>query len=191
VVDELPPAPAAGAVLRVAPATVIIFAVLFSPALGACGVLLWKGQQAIDAAFLVVLYALAVAFMCDRTVELAPGALVYRVLFVRKRVSLSAVCEVRVTPRPAPWLELRREGERQPVPAFILKPFTQAGVTAILRHVVAAAPTAELDPIAADLCQGRFDSLTRETLRARNLMRIVLTVAGAAIAAALARALAR
>ncbi len=38
-----------------------------------------------------MLYALGVYWMCGRTVELAPGRLIYRVLFVRKVIDITSV----------------------------------------------------------------------------------------------------
>ncbi len=77
--------------LRVDPRTVVIFGAMLSPALFVAGHLSWQGRQLREAAALCVLYALGVYWMCGRTVELAPGRLIYRVLFVRKVIDITSV----------------------------------------------------------------------------------------------------
>jgi hypothetical protein len=129
-------------VLRVAPATVLIFGLLFSPAMFVAGILVWRGEQVREAVALCALYAVMLYWACGRTVELAPGRLIYRALFTRRTIDLGSVEDVRIAARPAPVLELRRRGSRDHVPAFIVKPFSTTGVAAILRHVRGSSPEA-------------------------------------------------
>ncbi|HTN54410.1 MAG TPA: hypothetical protein VML50_18525 [Anaeromyxobacter sp.] len=130
-----------------------------------------------------MIYAGALYWVCGRTVELAPGRLVYRALLVRKDLDLSGVRAARVVAHPAPTLELLSRGSREYAPAFIVKPFTRAGVAAILQHVLACSPEAKLDPVARDMSEGRFDSITRETIKAMALLRTALVVAAALLLA--------
>ena len=54
-------------------------------------------------------------------------------------------------------------------------------------HVRWSSPGVKLDRIAEDMSEGRFDSITRETVRAMHLLRLALVVAGMLVAAALVR----
>jgi len=183
--------PRAGMVLRVDPRTTVIFAAMFSPALLVAGLLLWRGRQPGDAAILCAVYATGLYWMAGRTVELVPGHLVYRVFFVRKTIDVSDVVAASVVSRPAPTLELLYAGSSKPVPAFIVKPFTKAGVAAMLQHIVAASPEARLHRIADSLREGSFDAVARDARRAMNLLRLALSVAGMLTAVAVARVFSR
>jgi hypothetical protein len=174
-------------VLHVDPATVAIFSVLFSPALLLAGLLAWQGQQLREAGLLAAAYLVGLYWMCGRTVELAPGRIVYRVLFRRMDIELSRVRAARVVARPAPTLELMQRDSADYESAFIVKPFTKAGVTAILLHIRACCPDVELNRVALDMADGRFDSITRETIRARNVLRLALVLGGAMVVAAVTR----
>ncbi len=177
-------------VLRVDAATVVIFSILFSPFLIGGVVSLWRDQIR-DGIILCGLYVALLYWMCGRTVELVPGRLVYRVFFARKEIDVSNVVGASVVARPAPTLELRHAGSNRDVPAFIVKPFTKAGVAAILRHIRESSPRVKLDRIAEDMSEGRFDSITRETVKAMNLLRLALALAGALVAAAVVRLMLR
>ncbi len=176
-------------VLRVDPRTVIIFGVMLSPALLVAGELVWHGRQSLAAAALCGLYAAGLYWMCGRTVELAPGRLVYRVMFTRKIFDLSNIVMASIVARPAPTLELRHRGAPRAVPAFIVKPFTRSGVAAILQHVRECSPGVKLDRAAEDTVEGRFDTVTRETIRATNLLRLMFLVVGMLVLSAAVRRL--
>jgi hypothetical protein len=75
-------------VLRVALPTIAIFSVLMSPFLGLAVQLFWRGKQVWFGLVLCVLYAALLWWMGGRTVELAPGRLVYRVFFTRKEIDV-------------------------------------------------------------------------------------------------------
>lgn len=176
-------------VLRVDPRTVIIFSVMLSPALFVAAELLWSGRQLPHAALLCGLYAMVQWWMCGRTVELVPGRLIYRVFFTTKVIDVSNVAAAEVVARPAPTLELRHEGSCQAVPAFIVKPFSRTGVAAILDHIRQSSPNVKLARVAQDMSQGRFDTITREAVKAMNLLRLVLLVAGMLVAGVVVRLL--
>jgi hypothetical protein len=178
-------------VLHVDRSTVVIFSVLLSPALLMAGQLAWRGQQLWDAGLLCVAYIVALYWVCGRTVELAPGRLVYRVFFTRKDIELSRVRAARVVARPAPTLELMQPDSPDYAAAFIVKPFTRAGVTAILLHIRACSPDAELDHVALDVAEGRFDSITRETIAATRMLRRALVLGVALVLAVVIRLLLR
>ncbi len=125
----------------------------------------------------LVLVAAAVFLLIvifGHTMELAPGKLVRRVLFVPTTVELAKVREVCVIRRPldaphaAPMLELYPTfdpaPDAKPMFSFIIKPFSQKGVTAILRHIRENAPEANFDRISSDLLEGKFEAVTREIL---------------------------
>ena len=63
-------------VVKIAPATLIIFSILFSPVLIAGLTLLWKGGQLRDGFLLCCLFGLAVYGICSPNVELLPGKLI-------------------------------------------------------------------------------------------------------------------
>ena len=175
--------------IRVDPATVIIFSILFSPAL-ICGVmLLWKGTQIRDGILLCATYGAAVYWICSPTLELLPGKLIYRALFKKLSVDLEKVGSVEIVSAPAPTLELRETGSGNLLTSFIVKPFSKAGVGAMLQHIRDASPSATFDKVSDDMSQGDFRSVTRQTLSARNLIRLASTVAGSSFAVALAKAL--
>ena len=88
-------------------------------------------------------------------------------------------------------LELRAANSNGKAPfAFIIKPFTKNGVACMMQHIRTSCPEARFDAISDDLLRADFGSVTRETLSTRNLIRIAVTVGGAAIASAIIRAIA-
>jgi hypothetical protein len=168
---------------------VIIFAVLLSmfPATGA--LLLWRGNLR-DGVLLFAIYVFALYLVCGMTIDLAPGRLVFRFFIVRKMdVDLTRVTAASMVYGPGPGLSLRRRGSREKPAVIPLKPFTRAGVMAILHHVRACSPGVKFDRVAQDLSEGRFDTVTRETIRAGNLLRAAVAIAATAMAVALGRAL--
>lgn len=179
-------------VLRVDIATVRIFSLLFAPALVNGLLSIWRPASTRDlwlGVMFCVLYLAALYWMCGRTVELVPGRLVYRVFFVTKVIDVTDLVAAAVVARPAPTLELRRRGSRTAVPVFIVKPFTRAGVAAILEHIRESSPGVRLDGAAGGMGEGRFDSIAHEACKAMNLLRLVFLVVGTLVAAAVARAL--
>jgi hypothetical protein len=178
-------------VVRVAPVTIVIFSVMGLPALLAALQLFWHGEQLRDASLLCAAYLVFVWWIASHRVELAPGRLVHRTLFTRKEIDLSRVVRASIVARPAPTLELRRAGSREVVSAFIVKPFSKAGVAAILEHVRASSPGVKLDPVAEAMRKGDFDLVTRETIKATNLLRLVVVVVAALVGAAIFRMLMR
>lgn len=77
-----------------------------------------------------------------------------------------------------------------PAPPPETRPGTE-GIAAIRQHIRSSNPAAEIDPIAADMSAGDLDSITRDTLSARNLLLLVLAAAASVLGAALGRALLR
>ena len=179
--------PDAPRLIRAAPATVIIFSVLFSPALLLGVLLIVRGQQIPEALGLVALYAGAVYWVCSPSVELAANRLVYRSLFKRAEIEISQVSRVTMSANPAPTVMLRRKDGGTPL-SFIVKPFSKPGIVAMFRHIREYSADAQFDGISHDMGEGDFESITKETISTRNLIRIALTVSGSALAAALARA---
>lgn len=178
-------------VLRVAPATVAIFSVMLSPSVAMALLLLSRGTQLWDAALLSVLYVATLYGMCARTVELAPGQLVCKTGPLRKRIDLSRLVAARIVARPALTLELRFEGAAAYRRAFTVKPFTKAGVSAILHHLRQCRPDVEYSGIAENMVHGDFDRVSREAIKAMNLLRMALLVAGVVGMGAIVRLLAR
>ena len=175
-------------IIRVSPATVIIFSVAFSPLLFVGLLCIFKTGQPWTAVFLCALYAAAIYAICSPTVFLTDTTLRYRNLLKSRSVDLSTVIKASVTARPAPTLELRSTSSRDPF-TFIIKPFSKKGVTCIMQHIRAMSPRAHFDKISEDLSHADFASVTREAISIQNLIRIALTVGGASLAAALLRAL--
>jgi hypothetical protein len=174
-------------VVRVAPATIVIFAVMGSPFVLMSLLLFWHGKQLRDASLLCVAYLVLVWWSASHRVELAPGRLIHRTLFTRKDIDLSGVVAASVVSRPAPTLELRRAGSREFVGAFIVKPFSRRGVAAILDHVRESSPGVKLDRVAEAMRQGDFDLVTRETIRGANLLRLIVLVVVVLVGAAMLR----
>jgi hypothetical protein len=174
--------------IRVAPATVIIFSVLFSPALLLGALLIFRGQQIPEALGLVAFYAGAVYWVCSPSVELGDSRLIYRAPFKRAEIEISQVDRVVMSANPAPTVTLTRKGGCGAPLSFIVKPFSKPGVVAMFRHIREHSPEVRLDGISQDMSAGDFASITRETVSTRNLIRIALAVSGSALAAALARA---
>jgi hypothetical protein len=174
-------------ILRVDVATIVIFSVLASPFMLMALLLFWRGKQITEASFLCAAYVGVLCWIASHGVELAPGRLIHRTLFTRKDIELSRVVAASIVARPAPTLELRRAGSREIVSAFIVKPFTRAGVAAILQHIRECSPGVKLDRIAEDMSEGRFDTIARETIKAMNLLRLVLLVVAIVVVGTLVR----
>jgi hypothetical protein len=181
----------AALVVRVDPATVVIFSVMLSPAVLVALQLFWHGRQLRDASLLCAAYVGVLWWISSHRVELAPGRLVHRTLFTRKDIDLSRVAAASIVSRPAPTLELRRAGSRELVGAFIVKPFSKRGVAAILEHVRESSPGVELERVAEAMRKGDLDLVTRETIKAANVLRVVVVVVAALAAAAIFRMLMR
>jgi len=80
--------------------------------------------------------------------------------------------------RPAPNLVLSGFSDASPLGYFIVKPFSKAGVAAILHHIQTECPEAHFDDVSTDMKTGDFASVTRQTLAARNILRIALASSG-------------
>lgn len=151
--------------------------------------LLWKAVQFRDGFILCGLYGLAVYWICSPNVELLPGKLIYRSLLKKKSVELASVRRVAIVSRPAPTLELSEPSKKSPLISFIVKPFSKAGVAAILHHIQTESPATQFDAVSTDMKAGDFTSVTRQTLSFRNILRIVSAVAGSAIGVIVGRIL--
>lgn len=173
-------------VVRVDPITIVIFSVLGAPALADGLLLLWRGEQLQIAAALLAAYAAWIGWIASHRVELAPGRLVHRTVFTRSDIDLSRVVSAEIVSRPGPTLELR-EGPRKLAGSFIVKPFTRAGVTAILEHVRASRPGVTFDRAAEAMRKGDFAVVTRQTIQAMHLVRVLVVLVGALAAAAVLR----
>ena len=173
--------------IRVAPATVIIFSVLFSPILLTGVLLIFRGEQIRDALGLIACYVGAIYWVCSPTVELGEQRLIYRALFQRKAIEISEIGRVSMGVKPAPTVTMMRKGGGSPL-SFIVKPFSKAGVVAMFRHIREKNPEVQMDGISQDMSAGDFESINKETISTRNLVRIALGVGGSALAAALAKA---
>lgn len=175
-------------IIRAAPATAIIFSILFSPLLFVGFLCLFKTGQLWTGLLFCALYPATILAICSPTVFITNSTLTYRTLFGSRSIDLSSVAKVSVTAQPAPTLQILSADARQPF-SFIIKPFTKTGVTYIMKSIRMSAPNARFDAISNDLSNNDFSSVKRETLKTQNLIRIILTVGGASIAAALVRAL--
>lgn len=178
---------AAPQVVRVARATIVIFSILFGPFLAASIVLLWRSEQVRESLLFGAVYVAALYWMCGRSVELLPpsrGVQAQGIRSRRRRLSLGR----RPTGSDALFPVCRLERGVQSVRREAV---LARGVAAILQHIRNSNPTAEFDPIAADMSAGDLESITRETLSARNLLLLVLTAAAPVLGAALGRTLLR
>lgn len=170
------------------PATVVIFSILFSPALFLVGVLAAKRAQPVEATLVCGLYLVGVFFLGGRTVELRPGELVQTVLLVPRRTDLRRMGEARFTADPAPVLELWRAGAEERAFAMYLKAYSLAGVAALLAHLRACSPGIALDGFEAFERVPEPERIARENARTLNLLRAVVAVALGFVAAAWVRA---
>jgi hypothetical protein len=176
-------------IIRVDPATVIIFSVLFSPALFMSLMLIWRGQQIPDGIALFALYVVGVYWICSPSIELDQHKLTYRALLKRGTIMLSEVAAVKISANPAPTILFLRKKPATDSFSFIIKPFSKAGVVALLHHLREGCPGARFDEIAIDLSNDDFDSITRATISTRNLIRIVFSGALAAFIYGMVRTL--
>jgi hypothetical protein len=176
-------------IIRVAPATIIIFSVLFSPALFLASVLIWRGQQIPEALCLCAAYIAFVYLICSPSVELTTSQVTYRSFLNQRSIAFADIAAVSMTANPAPTIELMRKQPHGRTFSFIVKPFSKSGVVSLLNEIRANCPEARFDAVANDMSTGDFRSITRETISSRNLMRIALIVGSAAFAAAIARVL--
>src|SRR5579871_5508811 len=181
--------PASPRIIRVAPATVIIFSVLLSPALFVGALLIWRGQQIPEALGLCAAYITFVYLICSPSVELAPNRLIYRSFLKRRAIALSEVVEVKAGAPLAPTLQLLRKGGHGEPFSFIIKPFSKLGVVAMLHHIQTFCPEAQFDRITKDMSVGDFRSITRETISSQNLIRSALILGLSMITAAIVRVL--
>jgi hypothetical protein len=176
-------------VIRVAPATVAIFAVVFCPLLLTATLLISRGQQIPHALGLCAAYIGVVGWFCSPSIELSPNRLAYRTILRRRSIVLSEVVRVSTSANPAPTIAFKQNRRAGRPLAFIVKPFSKRGVTAMLQHVREYSPQAQFDRIAADMAAGDFHSITKETISSRNLLRIAIVAAVAVFGTAIARML--
>ena len=168
-------------IVRVGISTVVLGVVMFSPFLFVGIVVLIKAPEQLPTVlFLCALYPALVYLISAPKVILEPGKLTYRWLLKRGTVDLPAVRRACVTAHNiAPTLELH-SGHHAPTFNFIIKPFSVAGIAAILKHVRKFSADVEFDKICNDLLHG----VTREVLTVQNLVRLAVTVGGAIFLAA-------
>ena len=176
-------------IIRVDPATVIIFSVLFSPALLMAVLLIWRGQQIPEALGLCVVYVVMVYWICSPSLELGQDQLTYHAFLTQKTIALSEVTGVKMSASPAPTIHLVRKQHGVSSFSFIIKPFSKLGVVALMHHLRSHCPGARFDEIANDLDRGDFGSVTRAAISTRNMIRFVVAGASATFAAAIVRAL--
>lgn len=174
---------------RVAPATAIISSILFSPLLLVGLQCIFQTGQFWTGLSLCTVYPATILAFCSPTVFINNNTLTYRSLFfVSRSIDLSTVIKLSVTAQPAPTLQIFSANVHEPF-SFIVKPFSKAGITYVMKRIRVSAPNADFDAISDKLLTGDFSSLTREAIKTRNLIRIVITVGGTSIAIALVHAL--
>jgi hypothetical protein len=178
-------------IIRVAPFTVILFAVLLSPALAVGTMLLWKGRQIWEGLMLCALFVGLHAYFCLRSVELWPGRLVYRGPLPRREIQLAGIERVTVAAEPPPRLQLWGAGQETPLLAFAIKPFSRGDLASIVRHIQAGQPSVVLDELADRLGQGQVEAVAKATLSSVSLLRVLVMLVGSGVLAGLVRALLR
>jgi hypothetical protein len=172
--------------IRVAPPTVVLFAVLCSPALAAGVWTLWRGALR-DGAVLCALYEVGVALLCSARVELAEGQVVHRPWpWQARKVDLVSVSSAWLAVGPGVTLVLARGPRDDDAVVLNVRPFSEAGAAAILAHVRAFDGDIPVDVTGAGLEPADAGAVAREGLFARRLLRGIL--AGAAILALAAAA---
>ena len=176
-------------IIRVCPATVIIFSVLLSPLLFPAVSMILRKQQLAEAVGFCAAYFGFLYVVCSPTVELSRDGLVYKALFKRRAIAFSEIRGVRMSAHPAPTLELKRLGAHAQPFSFIVKPFSKAGVIAILSDIRSNCPDANFDDVSNDMEHGDFKYITREAIASQNIFRIVLIVGTTAFLVAIGRVL--
>jgi hypothetical protein len=174
--------------IRTSPSTAIIFSILFLPALFVGFQCIFKTGQLCEGLLFFVLYSATIFAICSPTVLIANNTLTYRNFFGSRSIDISSVIKISVTAEPAPTLNIFTPDIVKPF-SFIIKPFSKNGVTCIMKSIRMSAPSASFDAISDDLSNSDFSSLTRETLKTQNIVRLILLVGSVSIAAALSRAL--
>jgi hypothetical protein len=175
-------------IIRAAPATVIIFSIIFSVCLFNGLLCIFMTGQLWTGLIFCALYPAAVLAICSPTVIITNNTLTYRNLLGSRSIDLSSVTKVSVTARPTPTLQLFSAHMRKPF-SFYIKPFSRTGVTYIMHRIRMSAPNARFNVISHDLTNNDFSSMTRETIKTQNLIRVIAILGGTSIALGLVRAL--
>jgi hypothetical protein len=162
------------ATVRVSKSTVIIFAIIFLPLLLWGTSLLWSTGQTEKGVLISIGYVFMVYWVCSPSIELIPGGIIYRALFRRREIDLSTVSEVSVSANPAPSLVFQTAKRGGDLFRFMIKPFSKAGLVAVLHHIRQSNPSIRFDKFAEDMSNADFRSVTREAIVTRNLLRIAL-----------------
>ncbi len=134
--------------VRSAPSTLLVFALLCAPMLIGPMALVWRNRGLWSAVGMVVAYAVLVSSIAVRRMTLTEGVLRYSGVLFRRRYDVSSVVLIRVVRRPAPMLEWRRRGEREPAQGVMIKHFSQAAIAAIIRGIVGDRGDVQIDPSA-------------------------------------------
>ena len=71
----------------------------------------------------------------------------------------------------------------------MIKPFSKAGLVAVLHHIRQSNPSIRFDKFAEDMSNADFRSVTREAIVTRNLLRIALVVGATSFGAGLIKLL--
>ena len=172
-------------IIRVAPATVVIFSTILSPVLLGGIMTLWQGQKLWNGSLVCIGYFFALYGICSPTVELLPGRLVYRALFIRREIELADVAKVQVSARPAPTLELHhRYGGRRPF-TFIVKPFSKSGIADIFQHIRQSNPMVRFDRVSEDMSRADFTTVTRKTVSTESLLRLAFVIGAIGVGSAI------
>jgi TM2 domain-containing membrane protein YozV len=165
-------------VVRISPATAIIFSLIFSPAIIVGLAKIFESQigagLGICAIPLLLLY-----WICSPAVHLTDKTLTYHNGFTQRSIDLESIIKVEVIARPMPVIRLCQG--RSKYFEFNLKPFSKNGAAFILHYIKSHVPNAQFDSISSNIEQGDFESVTRETLKLQNWIRFFATLVGMAL----------
>jgi hypothetical protein len=166
-------------VVRISPATAIIFSFIFSPVIIVGLAKIFESQISaglgICAISLLLLY-----WICSPAVHLSGKTLAYhKGFFIRRCIDLESIVKVEVIARPMPVIRLCQG--RSKYFEFNLKPFSKNGATFILHYIKSHVLNARFDSISSNIGQGDFESVTRETLRLQNWIQFFATLVGMAL----------
>jgi len=176
------PSERAQLVVRVAPATVFIFGALFSPLVACALVFAWRTGATRDGVLLSALYLIAVQWMCGRQVGLEEDTIVYRAWLARQRIAIRSIASLSLDFEPSPKLVFRDANDGA-LGAFLAKPFSNAGLAAIVKHVQQGQNSVRVDPSLIRRAEGDGAALERDN---RVTQRRVAIVSALAVVAMLA-----
>jgi hypothetical protein len=153
--------------------TVIIFSVLWLPLLAIGLIQIFQSGRLESGLGFCAAGLFTIIYFCSPTVCLNDERLTYcKYFLIWRSIELKSISRVNLLSIPStsnavsvavPTLFLH-QAQSKPF-KFVIKPFSKAGVSLMMRHIRRHAPNAEFDRVSSDLAHGDFASVTRQTIK--------------------------